>query len=136
MKKIEEEVEEYFSNITINKTLGELTFAIFYLGEGTKTGGRVEISSTNTNILTAFLKLFRYLYLPNESRLRCRLNLRQDQSENQFKNYWSKILNIPKSQFIKTQSDKRASNPSFKNYKGVCTIYCSDTNLQKYWHSY
>jgi predicted transcriptional regulator len=81
MKRFEENIKKFTSDILINKTLGEIIFAIFYLAEGTKGSGKVEIASANPEILTAFLKLFRYLYSPAESRLRCRLNLRYDQSE-------------------------------------------------------
>jgi hypothetical protein len=128
---LKKNIKKFTSDILINKTLGEIIFAMFYLAEGTKGSGKVEIASANPEILTAFLKLFRYLYSPTESRLRCRLNLRYDQLEKKLKNYWSKILQIPKSQFIKTQFDKRAIKPTFNAYKGVCAVYYSDTNLQK-----
>jgi len=132
MRVIEQDAKNFVSDIVINKKLGEIIFSIFYLAEGTKAQrGTVEIASTNPKILVTLLKLFRYLYSPQESRLRCRLNLRLDQSERKLKSYWSKILQIPKSQFIKTQFDKRTIKPTFKNYKGVCSLYYCDTNLQK-----
>ncbi len=131
MKKIEHSIKKFTSNVTIDKKLGEIIFAIFYLAEGTRGRGRVEIANTNPNILTAFLNLFQYLYLPQKSRLHCRLNLRKDQSDEKLKDYWSNILHIPKSQFIKTQFDKRTIKPTFKDYKGVCSVYYCDTNLHK-----
>lgn len=131
MEKIEKEVKQFISNIAFNKILGELVFAIFYLAEGSRTKGKVEIASTNPNVLISFLKLFRYLYLTEKSRFRCRLNLRMDQSEEAMKNYWSKALYIPKSQFIKTSFEQRSTTTTFKEYKGVCTVYYCDTNLQK-----
>lgn len=131
MKKIEESTKQFMANIKINKTLCELIFATFYLAEGSRTKGRVEIANTDPKILTSFLKLFRYLYLHEKSRFRCHLNLRMDQSEEKIKNYWSKILHIPKSQFIKTSFERRSTTATFKKYKGVCTVYYCDTDLQK-----
>jgi len=132
LRKIEQKAKNFTSDVTVDKKLGEIIFSIFYLAEGTKIySGKVEIANTNPKILTAIWKLFRFLYSPDESKLRCYLHLRMDQSEKKLKNYWSKILHIPKSQFIKTQFDKRTIKPTFKNYKGVCVIYYCDTNLHK-----
>jgi len=131
MGEIENRVKEFTSNIVIDRKLGEIIYSIFYSAEGAKKAGKVEIANTNPKILVALLELFRYLYSPEESRLRCALHLRDDQTEKKLKNYWSKILGIPKSQFIKTQFDARANTPSFKDYKGVCSVYYCDTNLQK-----
>lgn len=131
MKKIEEDAKQFISNITFNKRLGELIFAIFYLAEGSRTKGKVEIASTDSKVLISFWKLFRYLYFTEKSRFRCHLNLRMDQLEETMKNYWAKTLHIPKSQFIKTSFERRSTTPTFKKYKGVCTVYYCDTNLQK-----
>jgi len=132
MRKIEYGVKEFTSDIIIDRKLGEIIFSIFYLAEGAKKHkGKIEISNTDPEILTAFLELFRYLYSPKESRLRCYLHLRMDQSEKATENYWSRILHVPKSQFVKTQVDERTIEPTFKNYKGVCSVYYCDTNLHK-----
>jgi len=131
MKKIEESVKETISDILIDRRLWEIIFAIFYLAEGSRHLNKIEIANTEPKILTGLLKLFRYLYSPEESKFRCHLNLRMDQSEEKMKKYWSRILHIPKSQFTKTSFEKRAIKPTFENYKGVCTVYYCDTNLHK-----
>jgi predicted transcriptional regulator len=131
IKKIQREVKKFMSEIKINKKLGELIFAIFYLAEGTKRENSITFANSDPNLLKAFLNLFRYLYRPNESRFRCCLHLRKDQPEEKLKNYWSRILKIPKSQFHKTQFDKRTIKPTFKDYKGVCVIIYFDINLQR-----
>lgn len=131
VKRIKEDTAKFASKFTIDKTLGEIIFAIFYLAEGTKKECSVVIVNSSPNILKNILNLFRYLYSPKPSKFRCCLHLRMDQSEEQLKNYWSKILNIPKFQFIKTQFDKRTIKPTFKKYRGVCTVFYNDVNLQR-----
>lgn len=128
---IKQGVEEFISGVKIDKTLGELMLAIFYLAEGTKKENSIVIANSNPEVLKAFLNLFRYLYQPDKSKFRCCLHLRKDQSEEQLKDYWAGILNIPKSQFHKTQFDKRTVKPSFRNYKGVCVVIYFDMNLQR-----
>ena len=129
--KIKQEVEGFMSGIEINKTWGELIFSIFYLAEGTKKENAIVIANSNPEVLKSFLNLFRYLYKPDETKFRCCLHLRKDQSGKQSKNYWSEILNISKSQFYKTQFDKRTIKSTFKNYKGVCVLIYLDMNLQR-----
>jgi len=128
---IKQEAKDFTSDITINKKIGELIFATFYLAEGTKTDGAFVIANSNPKILAAFLNLFRYLYSPEKSKFRCCLHLRKDQHENIFKKYWSSILDIPRSQFLKTQFDKRTIKPTFKDYKGVCVIFYYNSDLQR-----
>lgn len=131
IKRIKEDVAKFASKLTMDKTLGEIIFAIFYLAEGTKKECSVVIVNSNPKILKNILNLFRYLYSPKPSKFRCCLHLRMDQSEEQLKKYWAKILNISKSQFIKTQFDKRTVKPTFKKYKGVCVVFYNDVNLQR-----
>jgi transcriptional regulator with XRE-family HTH domain len=131
INKIKQEAKEFISGFTINKPLGELIFTLFYLSEGTKRENAVVIANSNPKILKGFLNLFRYLYQPDETKFRCCLHLRKDQSEEKLKDFWSRTLNIPKYQFHKTQFDKRTNKPTFKNYKGVCVIHYFDMNLQR-----
>jgi len=131
IENIRQYAKRFISNLAINKTIGKVIFATFYLAEGTKKDGMFVIANSNPKVLVAFLSLFRYLYNPKKSKFRCCLHLRKDQSEEKLKNYWSKILNIPKSQFIKTQFDKRTNSSTFKDYKGVCVIVYYDSDLQR-----
>lgn len=131
IEKIKQDVEKFTTGIQIDKTLGELIFAIFYLAEGTKKENSIVIANSNPDFLKSFLILFRYLYKPDESKFRCCLHLRKDQSEETLKNYWSQILNISKSQFHKTQFDKRTKKTTFKEYKGVCVLIYFDMALQR-----
>lgn len=133
VNKIEKKAKDFVSNIEINREIDEIIFSIFYLAEGTKnySKGTVEFSNADPKVMTFFLKLFRRLYSPEESKLRSYLHLRKDQSEEELKNYWSKLLDIPKSQFIKTHFDERATEPTFESYKGVCVVYYCDTDLHR-----
>ena len=131
IRKIKQEVKEFISEVKIDKSLGKLIFATFYLAEGTKRENSIVIANSNPALLKFFLNLFRYLYQLDKSKFRCCLHLRKDQPEEKLKNYWSRTLNISKSQFIKTQFEKRTVKPTFKRYKGVCAIYYYDMNLQR-----
>jgi|WetSurMetagenome_2_1015567.scaffolds.fasta_scaffold08751_8 hypothetical protein len=131
MEVIEKEASRFLKSVNLTKTMAELIFSSFYLAEGAKRRGSFEIANSNPEILSGFWNLMKILYPLNKDKIHCHLYLRQDQSEKKLKEYWSNILNIPEKQFIKSQFDKRAVSPTRENYKGVCSIYYCDVNLQK-----
>lgn len=125
------EVEKFASGININKEIGELIMATFYLAEGGKTENYFAIANSSPKLLEGIVNLQRYLYKLDESKFRCALHLRKDQNEGTLKHFWSTTLRIPKSQFIKTQFDKRTTKKTYDNYKGVCVVIYYNMALQR-----
>lgn len=130
-RAIKEEIEKFSSDIKIDKKIGELIMATFYLAEGGKTENSFVIANSNPEILKGIISLQRYLYKIDESKFRCALHLRKDQNEKILKNFWSKILDIPEFKFTKTQFDKRTIKKTYDHYKGVCVIHYFDMALQR-----
>lgn len=128
---IREEIEQLIPEQVLDKKTGELILAAFYLAEGTKQEGSFIIANSNSEILKGIAGLLRYLYPIDESKFRCCLHLRSDQNEKELKSYWSKLLNVPEEQFLKTQFDKRAIKKTYESYKGVCVLYYYDMALQR-----
>ncbi len=130
-KIIRQEVESFTSNIKIGKEMGELILATFYLAEGGKTEDSFAIANSNPEILLGIVSLLRKVFIIDESKFRCALHLRKDQDENKAKEFWSTILGVPKTQFIKTQFDKRTIKKTYEHYKGVCVLIYYDMALQR-----
>jgi len=128
---IKVDVKKFTSDIVIDKKIGELLMATFYLAEGGKTENSFVIANSNPEILKGIINLQRYLYKLDESKFRCCLHLRRDQNETKLKKFWSKTLNIPKSKFTKTQFDKRTVKKTYKHYNGVCVLQYYDMALQR-----
>ena len=128
---IKTEVKSFISDINIDKRLGELLMAVFYLAEGGKTENSFVIANSNPKILVGIVNLQRYLYKLDESKFRCCLHLRMDQDEIKLKKFWSEKLNIPESKFLKTQFDKRTIKKTYDHYKGVCVLQYYDMALQR-----
>jgi DNA-binding transcriptional ArsR family regulator len=115
-------------------SVDELSLAMLYLGEGSKSYGRVQIASTEVKILHYFLTMLRSLYQVNENRLCFRLNLINAAYplEKDFISWWKKELCYPYARFIKTQYDSRSHKESITgDYHGVCTLTYYDTYLQQ-----
>ena len=121
-------------NIPDGTNVDELAFAMLYIGEGSKTGGRVQLASTNPDILKYSLNSLRNLYDIDAQRVSFRLNLVEAARprEKEFKEWWSRKLEFDQEQFRKTQYDSRSRATQVTgNYHGVCTLTYNDTYLQQ-----
>jgi len=125
------EVEKFVSNIDIDKNIQEIILATFYLAEGGKTENCFALANSNPDILIGITNILRKVFTIDETKFRCCLHLRKDQNEKEIKTFWSKILVIPETRFLKTQFDKRTIKKTYAHYKGVCVLYYFDLALQR-----
>lgn len=112
----------------------ELALAMLYLGEGSKSGNRVQMASTDAGILRYFVEVLTELYQVDPNRLSFRLNLVElaRSLEPQLRAFWCQQLGCLPSQFLKTQFDRRSNaNAISPDYHGVCTVTYHDTYLQQ-----
>jgi len=112
----------------------ELALAMLYLGEGSKSGNRVQLASADASILRYFVQALVHIYGIDMERLSFRLNLVEAARpiEQQLKLWWSQQLGCPLNRFIKTQFDPRSRTAELTgDYHGVCTVTYYDTYLQQ-----
>jgi transcriptional regulator with XRE-family HTH domain len=123
-----------FTELPKHRSIDELSLAMLYLGEGSKSYGRVQIASTQVEILRYFLSMIKRLYKIDETRLSFRLNLIKAavSSEKDFIDWWKTELRYTRARFLKTQYDPRSHAKKLTNdYRGVCTLTYYDTYLQR-----
>ncbi len=117
-----------------NDKIGKLICGILYLCEGEKYPKSRHLAFVNSDpkIIILFLTLLRKYFNIDENKLRVRVLHRYDQNGEELSVFWSKITNVPLSQFYKNYVDKRTKgNPTKKqSYKGVCAIQYNDVSLQ------
>ena len=102
------------------------------LTEGTKNKSLVCLANSNPDICRAFIQLLRKTYPIQEEKFRCHLRLRLDQKAKTEIQFWSKLLKIPPTKFLKSQHDSRSiGKPTTPGYHGVCAIYYYDASIQK-----
>ncbi|MEI6690627.1 MAG: helix-turn-helix domain-containing protein [bacterium] len=125
------QVAEYVAGLDINENMLKIFLAGLYLGDGFKIRGRLGLGNADPKIVLLFVTLIRQLYPIDESRLCCAIFCRADQDPDLLINYWSSLLNIPISQFHKTQIDRRTTaKPSYEGYHGVCAVNYCDGSMQ------
>ncbi len=128
----EKEGESVIEKLKFNSNEIDIALAMLYLGEGTKSGVCTAIGNSNPLILKFFIYALEKNYSFNRNNMRCELHLRADQDEKKLKEYWSKELCIPITNFTATSFDQRTrGRKSYLDYKGVCVLRCGTVAIQR-----
>ena len=115
----------------INKTRAKLYTAILYWCEGSKYPASTTLNFTTTDMKMQrlFLNLFRRGFNPTESKFRIWLQIHSDQNEKSLIKYWSTILKIPISQFMKPSITDKKGGRYRKIYHGTCSLRYADYSM-------
>lgn len=99
-----------------------------YWGEGEKTdSGRVSLVNSDDRMLKVIINFYRKILKIPEDKLRAALFIYTDINEKKALDYWSRILEISKKSFIKTQIlPSRSKLTKNKVINGMCCIYFSN----------
>lgn len=116
-------------NIANNPHLCKLFCSLLYWGEGNKTGYRVGFTNSDPIMIKTFIKLFRQSFSLDESKLRALVHIHEYHIESEIKKYWSKITNIPLSQFTKSYLKPHTGRIVRQEYKGTLRITYADTRI-------
>lgn len=116
---------KHLADVLDDRNVSKIALAMLYLGEGSKKQrGSLMFGNSDPLVISLFLRLLRYCYDTDKSKFRCTLQCRADQNIKKLEKFWSKIANIPLTQFYKARIDPRTiGKPSRdRDYKGVCRI--------------
>jgi len=116
----------------LDKNTKKILASIIYWCEGSKypATNKVDLTNSDPSLLQVFIKLLRESFLLDESKFRARLQIHSSQDLSKIKKYWSKVLNIPVSQFMKPTITAANGKKHRKDYMGTCTIRYSDYKIQ------
>lgn len=117
-----------------NKSVQKALLAMLYWAEGGKSERAGGLKFTNTDPILAklYISLLRSVYSLDESRIRIRIHLHYYHRHREAIAYWSKLLNVPGSQFGKIYVKKRSVLKRFrKNFQGICFINYFDGEMRR-----
>lgn len=130
-EKITSEIQTYpLGNIGLQKSI----LAALYWAEGSKHSKMSGLKFANTDpaLLRLFITLLRNCFHPDEKQFHVILHLHHYHSVKKCKDFWSKCLDIPLTQFWKTYFKKRSVTKRFrKNFVGICFLYHSNSTIRK-----
>src|SRR3989344_1596226 len=116
-----------------NKSVQKALLAMLYWAEGAKsdmTGLR--FVNTDPVLAKLYIWLLRSAYTLNESLIRIRLHLHYYHRHREAIAFWSKLLEVPSSQFGKIYVKKRSVLKRFrKNFQGICFINYFDGAIRR-----
>ena len=117
---------------SIDKNLAKVLAALIYWCEGTKypSENRVTFINSDPKLSKLFLELLRKAFPIDESRLRVHLQIHDTHKFGDIREYWSKLLSIPESQFIKPTITKPNGGKHRTNYLGTCSIRYTNFKVQ------
>lgn len=113
------------------KNLKEREFLIaglaLYWGEGSKKTQEVEFCNSDPKMIKFLIDWLFYFFEIDKSRIKCKLGINESHRKRELlvKNFWSKEIDIPSTQFLKTNFKKTANKKVYANFDqhyGVLTI--------------
>jgi len=107
---------------------------MLYWAEGAKhekVSGLIFVN-TDPKLLELFISLLRNCYELDEKKFRVRLHLHYYHPIKETRQFWSKLLEIPESQFTKTLIKRRSLKKRFrKNFHGICILSYLSSSIRK-----
>lgn len=129
----ESEAKHQILNLQIPLETKRSILATLYWAEGSKGEGVLDFANTDPRLCLIFTTLLRACYELDETKFRIRLHLHKYHNEPELKEYWSKLLNIPLSQFNQViwKKEPNSGKRYRRNYHGICFVKYNSVDLQK-----
>lgn len=129
-KQHREDAKKAFPLIKSNRLF--LAGLMLYWGEGDSKieNGCVRLANTNPEMIKIFTRFLQKVCQIPKEKIKASMVLYPDLNEEICKKFWSKVSNLPFSQFRKTQVIK-GRHPTRKLSFGICTVYVNSRELKE-----
>lgn len=116
--------------LRLNKELYKLLCSFLFWTEGGKsTDSYVFFTNSDPKMVATFVKLLRGSYELDERKFRAMVHVHEYHDEEEVKRFWSKIINIPFSQFSKSYRKSNTGKRIRKGYMGTIRIRYYDYKI-------
>lgn len=126
---IQTTVNNLYCQTDLNKNYFKLLSAFLYWGEGSKNSNCVSFINSDPVMMKTFVTLLRKSFEIDERKLRVLLHLHDYHNEVELKQFWSKVTEVPISQFSKIYQKKHTQNTIKDGYKGCCRLRYYDVKI-------
>src|SRR3989338_3256890 len=118
-------------NLLLSTGMKYMLAALIYECEGGKSEkSSLEFTNSDPDLVRIFLRLLRESVSLDESKFRVVMHLHSYHDEAVEKNFWSKIIQIDKKQFLKTYQKHESGNAK-PGYRGCVQIKYFDVNIKR-----
>lgn len=123
--------QKLLNNINLTKNHHKLILAVLFWAEGSKTTQQISFINSDPKMIITFTKLLRKCYPIDETKFRALLHAHEYHDVPKLKIYWSKITQIPLSQFSKTYRKPHTGQRKKDNYPGSLRIRYYDSSIAR-----
>lgn len=115
------------------EAVGKALLAMLYWAEGGKQDNNMKFTNTDPGLVSLFVSLLREHYQIDEGRFRIALLVHYYHDQNETRDFWSKKLKIPVSQFWKIYLKPRGAKKKEyrRNFYGICNLHYSSSAIQR-----
>ena len=117
------------NKINLNRETKKLLCSFLYWGEGSKNTNSLTFTNSDPLMVKSFLTLLRSSFELEERKFRALVHIHEYHNEKKIKNYWSKVTNIPLSQFSKSYLKSHTGKNVKEGYKGTISISYYDYKI-------
>ena len=126
------QAEIYFKNLNLGKKEGKLICALLYWCEGAKSSNNgLSFTNSDPNLIKTFLYFLRKSFSLKERKFRGLIHLHAYHNEKKQVIFWSKVTNIPVSQFSKSYLKSNTGKRIKENYQGCINIRYHDNDIAR-----
>lgn len=126
--------KEIAAKISADTNFYKAMLAMLYWAEGAKHRqvSGLKFVNTDPKLALLYLSLLRKSYEIDEARLRIRLHLHSYHHQEKSIDFWSQLLQVPRSQFGKLYIKPRSKTRKFReNFMGICFISYGENKIRK-----
>jgi len=124
--------EQIINNINKDINHCKLYCALLYWCEGGKSDkDGIKFINSDPILIKTFLTLFRKSFIVDEKKFRALMHLHNYHDEELQKNFWSKVSEIPQSQFYKTFLKNNSGKNIRNNYPGCLAVSYNDRAMAR-----
>ena len=117
------------NSIKNNNNINSLLCAFLYWAEGSKNCSHVGFTNSDPKMIAMFLRLFRSSFEIDESKFHCLIHVHEYHNDQEEKQYWSDITNIPLSQFFRSYHKPHTGKRKKTNYHGTISVRYYDAKI-------
>lgn len=138
-EKTKKEMDAYFNDsirnvekLKIDKNLAKIICALLYWCEGDKNfHSAVRFTNSDDKLIKTFLSLLRNSFKLDESKFRVCIHLHNYHNSKKQLKFWTKITDIPLSNFIKPYKKKNTGKRTKEGYNGCVSIRYHDVKIAR-----
>lgn len=125
----QKEAQKTLKQIIFTNPINQLICAVLFWAEGSKKTNHVAFTNSDPKMIIYFLSLLRQSYDLDETKFSVSVHLHEYHDVRETLNFWSKVTDIAKTQFIKPYKKPHTGLRKKPGYRGCITIRYYDSEI-------